>query len=193
MVTLYLRLKYSMNLTGNLLIAPPKVRGNFWEKSTIFLTEHHGRGAVGLVLNKPSQMSVSEFASQHNVNLDVKGFVHVGGPVNVKAFTMLHSSEWSCANTLRVNEQFSLSSSADILTNLAMGNVPKRWRIFVGLCGWTADQLENELQGNPPYRHDSSWLIATANHELVFGLNSQTQWTESIEHSGSEFAQSILD
>jgi len=94
---------------------------------------------------------------------------------------------------MRINERFSLSSSGDILTNLAMGNVPKYWRIFVGLCGWTAGQLENELQGNPPYKHDTSWLIATANTEIVFGLNSQTQWTESIEHSGSEFAQSILD
>ena len=181
-----------MNLTGNLLIAPPNVRGNFWQKTVIFLTEHHKSGAVGLVLNKQSQMTITEFAGQHNINLDIPGFIHVGGPVNVKALTMLHSSEWSCSNTMRINDKFSLSSSPDILSNLAMGNTPRLWRLFVGLCGWTAGQLENELQGNHPYDHNKSWLIASGSTQIVFELDSQTQWTEAIEHSGSEFAQSIL-
>jgi putative AlgH/UPF0301 family transcriptional regulator len=79
-----------------------------------------------------------------------------------------------------------------ILTNLAMGNCPKQWRLFVGLCGWTAGQLENEIKGTPPYRHANSWLVASSKPSLVFGFDNQTQWTESIEHSGSEFAQSIL-
>ena len=181
-----------MNLTGNLLIAPPSVKGTFWQKTVIFITEHHARGAVGLVLNKPSQMPVKEFASQHNVSLDVEGFVNIGGPVNVKAFTMLHSSEWSCANTMRINDQFSLSSSGEILSKLAMGNCPKHWKLFVGLCGWTNGQLENEIKGNPPYKHSQSWLLASGNPGLVFDLDGQTQWTESIEHSGSELVQSIL-
>ena len=181
-----------MNLTGNLLIAPPNVRGNFWQKTVIFLTEHHKNGAVGLVLNKQSQMTITEFASQHNINLDIPGYIHVGGPVNVKALTMLHSSEWSCGNTMSINDKFSLSSSPDILTNLAMGNIPKVWRLFVGLCGWTSGQLENELHGNPPYNHNNSWLIASGSQQIIFELDSQTQWTEAIEHSGSEFAQSVL-
>jgi putative AlgH/UPF0301 family transcriptional regulator len=93
---------------------------------------------------------------------------------------------------MRVNNGFSLSSSPEILSMLAMGNTPKKWRLFVGLCGWTQGQLENEITGNPPYEHDKSWLIASARHDLVFDLDTQEQWTESIEHSGSEFAQSIL-
>lgn len=181
-----------MNLAGNLIISPPNVRGNFWEKTTIFLTEHHPKGAVGLVLNKRSQMTIKEFALQHNVSLDVVGFVHIGGPVNVKAFTMLHSSEWRCTNTMKINNDFSISSSSDILTNLAMGNCPQRWRLFVGLCGWTTGQLENEIAGNPPYNHSQSWLIASANHDIVFEHDSQTQWTESIELAGAEFVQRIL-
>jgi putative transcriptional regulator len=181
-----------MNFTGNLIIAPPSVRGNFWEKSTIFLTEQHNKGAVGLVLNKRSQMTIKEFALQHNVSLDVAGFVHIGGPVNVKAFTMLHSAEWKCSNTMRINDTFSISSSADILTNLAMGNCPARWRLFVGLCGWTPGQLENEIQGNPPFKHNHSWLVATADQDLVFDLDNQSQWTKAIDHSGNEFARSIL-
>jgi putative transcriptional regulator len=183
---------HNMNLSGKLLISPPKVRGNFWQKTVIFLTENHRRGSVGLVLNKRSQMSITEFASQNNVILDIPGFVHVGGPVNVKALTMLHTNEWACNNTMQINNEFSLSSSDELLSNLAMGNCPRQWRLFVGLCGWTAGQLENEIQGNPPYDHDSSWITATATQEMVFSLDQQTQWTQSIEHAGSEFAQKIL-
>lgn len=182
-----------MNLSGKLLIAPPRVRGSFWEKTVIFLTEHHKRGSVGLVLNKASQVSIKDFGSQNNLNVEVPGFIHLGGPVNVKALTMLHTAEWSCENTMKINDIYALSSSQNLLTSLAMGNAPRYWRLFVGLSGWTAGQLENEIQGNPPYEHDTSWLVVSPNLNLIFDLNSQTQWTEAIEQAGSEFAQSIFD
>lgn len=181
-----------MNLIGKIIIAPPKVRGNFWQKSVVFITEHNSRSSVGLTLNKPSQMTIKEFAQQHNVDIDVEGFVHIGGPVNVKAFTMLHTSEWSCENTMQVNEEFSLSSSPSMLRRLAMGSCPKQWRLFVGLAGWAAGQLESEIKGTPPYTHNLSWLTAQPSTSHVFDLNGPEQWAESIERSGSEFAQSIL-
>lgn len=181
------------NLVGNLLIAPPSVKGNFFQKTVVLLTENHASGSVGLTLNKPSQMTIKEFAKQNGVTLEgLHDFVHIGGPVNVKALTMLHSNDWQCNNTMKINQHFSISSSQEILTNMAMGFVPKQWRMFVGLCGWTKGQLQNELEGKPPYTHNLSWLTATANPEIVFGLDAQEQWTESIELAGSEFAQNML-
>lgn len=180
------------HLVGHLLIAPPALKGNFFQKTVVLLTEHHANGSVGIVLNKPSQVSVSEFAKQNNVMLNLPGYVHVGGPVNVKAFTMLHTNDWTCANTLRVNNELSISSSPEILTNMAMGYIPKRWRLFVGLCGWGQGQLEKELDGSPPYEHKLSWLTATSNLDIVFDYQNQNQWTESIELAGNEFAQKIL-
>ena len=181
-----------MNLSGKLLIAPPNVRGNFWTKTVIFLTEHHQSGSVGVVLNKPSKMSLRDFGEQCDVDLDIDGDVYIGGPVNVKALTMLHSSEWRCKNTLRINKQYSLSSSEELLGRLAMGDTPHNWRLMVGLCTWTPDQLECELQGKHPYTHNQSWLTVTPNNHLVFGLDKQDQWTTAIEQSGLEFAQKIL-
>jgi putative transcriptional regulator len=181
-----------IDLSGKLLISPPKVRGNFWQKTVIFVTESNNRGSVGLVLNRTSQMSIKEFSNQYNMKIDIPGFMHVGGPVNVKALTMLHTAEWSCDNTMMINNEYALSSSQHLLSNLAMGNAPRKWRLFVGLCGWTAGQLENEIQGQPPYDHTMSWLTTTASEDLVFDLDGQTQWTEAIEKSGTEFAQSIL-
>jgi len=182
-----------MNLEGKLLIAPPSVRGNFWAKTVIFVTENHTRGSMGLTINKVSKMSIREFANNCEVDCDIDGFVYVGGPVNVKALTLLHSAEWACENTMQINNEFSISSHSEILQKLAMGDRPNYWRLIVGLCAWTPDQLESEIRGRQPYNHNMSWLIATPSQESVFGLDGNDQWTSSIEQSGLEFVQSILD
>lgn len=181
-----------MNLTGKLLIAPPSVRGNFWQKTVIFVTEDHARGSMGIVLNKQSKMSIREFAEQCNVDIDIDGFVYVGGPVNVKALTLLHSSEWKTNNTMQINDEFSISSSHELLPRLAMGDHPKHWRLLVGLCVWAPEQLTNEIKGIAPYQHNFSWLTATPSYTSVFGLEAQDQWTQSIEQSGTEFVQTLL-
>jgi putative transcriptional regulator len=181
-----------MDLAGKLLIAPPNVRGNFWQKTVILLTEHHDRGSMGLVLNKASKMSIREFADQCGVDADVDGYMHIGGPINVKALSMLHSAEWHCGNTMKINKEFAISSSPDLLERLSMSDAPRNWRLFVGLCAWAPDQLENELKGVYPYSHDFSWLLATPSQTAVFGLDLQDQWTSSIEQSSEEFVQSIL-
>lgn len=181
-----------MNQTGKLLIAPPNVRGNFWQKTVIYVTEDHERGSVGLVLNKETKMPIREFAQQNGIIADIEGFVHVGGPVNVKALTLLHSSEWACANTMQINEHFCLSSSHDLLPRLGAGDCPNYWRLFTGLCCWAPEQLESELQGRHPYNHNFSWLIATPTYQTVFGLDGSDQWTSAIEQSGMEFVQNIL-
>ena len=180
------------DLVGKLLIAPPNVRGNFFQKTVILISEHHARGTVGVVLNKPSTVTLKEFARQNNAMLDIPGYAHVGGPVNVKALTMIHTPEWKCNNTMQINNDFCISSSPEILTKMAMGRSPKQWRIFVGLCGWATGQLQSELDGIPPYSKNNSWLTATADLDIVFEHDKQDQWTEAIDRSGSEFAQKFF-
>lgn len=179
-------------LAGQLLITPPSVTDSFWQKSVIMITEEYDKGTVGVILNKPSKMTLIEFAEQNDVELNVSGFVHIGGPINTKALTMLHTNEWSCSNTLKINNKFSISSSPDILTKLAAGELPNQWRIFVGLCGWTAGQLENEINGIHPTDHNLSWLIAKSNTDIVFEQHKQTQWIESIELAGNQLVQKMM-
>lgn len=181
-----------MNLLGNLLIAPPSVKGNFWYKSVIMVTEHHEQGSVGLVLNKSSQLSIREFGEQLNFDLDFPGYVYQGGPVNVKSLSFLHTSEWICKNTMKINRQLSVSSADDILPRLAMGDHPRRWRLFLGMAGWGPNQLLNEIKGTPPWHHDTSWCTATSELDLVFDLDNKDQWVQALDRSGLEFAQNIL-
>lgn len=181
------------NLEGTLLISPPNVRDSFWEKTVIMVTEDlKSKGTVGLVLNKPSRMTINEFALHNGVDVDIPGFVHIGGPVNTKALCMLHTNDWSCSNTLRVNQYVSISSSPEILTKMAMKKLPSNWRIFLGLCGWPSGQLPNEIAGTPPYTHSLSWLTANSNLNITFDQNGSEQWMEAIELSGSELVNRML-
>lgn len=181
-----------MEVKGNLLIAPPAVKGNFWYKTVIMVTETHLDGTVGLVLNKRSQLSIRDFGTQLNFDLDYPGYIYQGGPVNVKSLSFLHTPEWTCKNTMQINESFSVSSADDILPRLAMGDQPSQWRIFLGMCGWGKGQLEGEIKGIPPWSHNNSWCLASSTKDIVFDLDNKDQWVAALERSGQEFAQNIL-
>ena len=181
-----------MNFVGNLLIAPPAVKGNFWYKTVIMITEHHNHGSVGLVINKRSNLSIQDFGNQIGIPLNIEGHVYQGGPVNPQSLSFLHSNEWHSKNTLRINETFSLSSADDILPRLAMGDQPLRWRVFLGLCGWGPGQLAGELKGTPPWRKEHSWCTSSADLDLIFESDQKDQRCSALDRSGLEFAQNIL-
>lgn len=181
-----------MELLGNLLIAPPAVKNNFWHKTVIMVTEDHDQGSVGLVLNKPSNLSIREFGEQLDMHLNIPGFVYIGGPVNSKSLSLLHSPDWVSKNTMQINDSFLLSSADDILPRLADGDCPKYWRLFLGMCGWAPNQLLSEIKGVHPFNHNNSWCLTSADYELVFENDLKEQWCEALDQSASEFAQNIL-
>ena len=181
-----------MDLIGNLLIAPPSVKGNFWYKTVIMVTEHHSEGSVGLVLNKRSHMSLNEFGEQLGFQLDIPGFVYLGGPVNVKSLSLLHTNDWVSKNTMQVNHEFNLSSADDILPRFESGDMPEQWRLFMGVAGWGPKQLLSEIKGEHPFDHKNSWCTAKSDLDLVFGTDNKDQWCNALDRSGLEFAQNIL-
>jgi putative transcriptional regulator len=181
-----------MNLSGKLLIAPPIIKEGFWDKTVVFVTEHHDSGSIGLALNKCSALSIREFGNQLDYDLDYPGFVYQGGPVHVKNLSMLHTNDWVCRNTMKVTQHLSISSADDMLPRLAMGDSPYAWRIFLGLCTWGPDQLEEEINGTPPYNKDTSWCIANSDTNLIYDYDTTDQWIAALDRSGSEFAQSMF-
>jgi len=181
-----------MNLVGNLLIAPPAVKGNFWYKTVIMVTEHHQHGSIGLILNKRSELTVKDFGQQLGFSINQPGYLYIGGPVNNQSLTMLHSNEWASKNTLRISDKFSISSADDIMPRLAMNDTPIKWRLFLGMCGWSQNQLIGEIKGIPPWSTNNSWCTSSADLDLVFETDGKDQWCTSLDRSGLEFAQNIL-
>ena len=181
-----------MNLVGNLIIAPPAVKNSFWQETVILLTEHHIQQSMGIVLNKRSELTIKDFGQQLGFSLDYPGWVYVGGPVNNQSLSFLHTNEWTSKNTMRINDEFSVSSADDILPRLAMGDTPVKWRIFLGMCGWSAGQLMAEINGTPPWKKNTSWCLASSEVDMAFDTDGKDQWCHAIDRSGAEFAQSIL-
>ena len=181
-----------MTIVGNLLIAPPAVKNNFWHKTVIMITEHHTHGSAGLVLNKRSELTLNEFGAQLGIPLDLPGYLYVGGPVNVKSLSFLHTNEWTSKNTMHVNNEFSVSSAEDILPRLSAGDCPKQWRIFLGMCGWGPGQLLGEIKGENGWEHNNSWCTVNSDASLVFKSDQKDQWCEALDRSAQEFAQNIL-
>jgi putative transcriptional regulator len=181
-----------MDLTGNILIAPPAVKGNFWYKTVILITESHNHGHVGVVLNKRSDVSIREFGEQIGMDIDIPGYVYVGGPVNVKSLTFLHSNDWSCKNTLQISPHFRISSADDILPRLAMGDCPNQFRLFLGMCGWGPGQLHGEIKGIPPWNQQTSWCLAKGDPNLIYENDGKDQWCQALDRSAQEFAHDLL-
>lgn len=181
-----------MNLIGNLLIAPPAMKGNFWYKTVIMITEEHTDGNIGLVLNKRSQTTIREFGEQLNCELDYPGHVYIGGPINSKSLSILHTNDWKCNNTMKINQYFSITSSENMIARLSAGDEPYRWRMFLGFCGWSTGQLLSEIKGKPPFDRNMSWCTATSNIGLAFDLDNKDQWCAALNQSGIEFAQNLL-
>ncbi len=181
-----------MKLIGNLIIAPPAVEGNFWEETVCMITEHHGSGSIGIVLNKQSSVSLIELGEQLEVDLDLPGYVYIGGPISQKSLSIIHSPEWISKNTMRINDEFSLSSADDIIPRFSTGDLPEKWRLFVGMCGWRPGQLYDEIKGNPPYHHETSWCTAPSNYDAVFKKSGTEQWIECLEYAAEDFAKNIL-
>lgn len=176
------------DLTGKILIAPPTVDEQFWESSVIFVVEQDKNGTVGLVLNKESNMSLEDFGNYCNHELTRPGSVYVGGPSNSKVITMLHSPEWSCNNTLKINNEYAISSSSEILKLIEENKVPKFWKLFVGLATWAPGQLEQEINNSST----RAWLIADPTYRIVFGKDTKKQWNAAIKQASSEFVQKLL-
>jgi putative AlgH/UPF0301 family transcriptional regulator len=93
---------------------------------------------------------------------------------------------------MKINSQFSLSSSEDMLAKFEKNDIPQQWRLFAGMCSWSPSQLQDEIKGIAPYKHETSWCLASSSHDLVFESDNIDQWDASIEQAGMDFAQSIL-
>lgn len=179
------------NIVGNLIIAPPAVKGNFWHTTVIMIVEHYEYGSIGLIINKKSKLTINELGEKLGIDINIPGFVYTGGPLNNNNISLLHTNEWSCSNTLKLNEKFSLSSSKEIIPRLAKGDFPKKWRLIFGMCGWADGQLHSELHGIEPYIHKHSWCTATSDLKLVFDYDKKFQWQIALEKSAEDFAKSI--
>lgn len=182
----------SMDYVGKLLVAPPSQEDEFWSQSVVFIYEESGGAHIGLALNKPSDRTVKELAEHHDLEYDGDEVINIGGPVNPSALVMLHTDDWTCTNTMQIKGGLRISSDRTMLKRICNGDTPKKWKFFLGMCGWSPGQLEKEARGLSPYPKKNAWLVAPALNDVVFEQHTEKMWKTAISLAVHEATESFF-
>ena len=174
------------SLKNHFLIALPRLGEGIFAHSITYLCEHDEEGAMGLIINRPLDMSVDEVLEQ--LELDEHRHTHTqpvfaGGPVHTDRGFVLHRREqqtWEAS--LDVSSEICLTSSLDILDAIARDCGPKQSLIALGYAGWSAGQLEAELQEN-------TWLTIPADEQILFDVPAPHRVDAALAKLGISFAQ----
>lgn len=178
-----------MNLTGQFLIAMPSQHGDAFERTVIYVCEHSATGALGLVVNRASDVTVSDVLSKLAVadDMQIQYAAHasesvlVGGPVQTERGFVLHSPFQKYAATIQVSENLGLTSSRDILEDVARGEGPRHMLLALGYAGWGAGQLEEELANN-------AWLNVPADEHVLFETLPREKYDQAMRLLGFDAA-----
>jgi putative transcriptional regulator len=142
-----------VTLKGRLLVATPALFDPNFRRTVVLVGEHGEEGAMGLVLNRPSEVTVGEAVPPLAAMAGPEARVHVGGPVQPEAVLVLAEFvDPSAAATIVVGD-VGFASSEDDLEDMA--HAVRRARVFAGYSGWGPGQLESELE-------EESWLVEPA-------------------------------
>ena len=178
------KLTMPLDLTGKLLIAMPGMGDPRFDHSVVYMCAHTDEGAMGLIINKPvSDVTVTDLMKQLEVDVEdgtsnMGMQVCFGGPVEQGRGFVLHSPDYlSRIQTLEVDESFSMTSTMDILEDLARGQGPKQALLMLGYSGWGEGQLENEITRN-------GWLTCAATPKLVFDVPENEKWEAALKSIG---------
>lgn len=174
-----------INLTNHFLIAMPTMTDPFFAKSLTYVCEHNDEGAMGIVVNRPISLTLSELFAQINMPLNQSELddmpVHFGGPVQTDRGFVLHDAGGKWQSTLQVNERVNLTTSKDILQAVGEGKGPQHLLVSLGYAGWSKGQLEQELA-------DNVWLSVLASEHILFDLPAEERLPAAMKLLGVNYA-----
>ncbi|MBV7583997.1 YqgE/AlgH family protein [Pseudomonas sp. PDM33] len=168
-------------LKHQFLIAMPHMADSNFAQTVTYLVEHNEQGAMGLIINRPSGLSLADVLEQLRPDelppVRCQGVtIYTGGPVQTDRGFVLHPAGRSYQATLELGE-LSLSTSQDVLFAIADGSGPAQHLITLGYAGWEAGQLEAELA-------DNAWLTCPADPTVLFDVPAEQRLSAAAERLG---------
>jgi len=168
------------SLKGRLLVATPVIADDNFERSVVLLLEHSEEGALGLVLNRPTQVAVHEPLPDWTELAANPPVVFVGGPVEQGAAIALGRCEGvepeGFSPVLGSIGTLDLSRDPHLLSP-AIDSV----RVFAGYAGWGPGQLEGELDAD-------AWLVIDTIADDVWSANPERLWSVVLRRQGGDLA-----
>ena len=175
-----------INLTNHFLIAMPGLEDAAFSRSVVYVCEHTERGALGLVINKPSDINLQVLFDKVDLPLgrmDLRQVpVFQGGPVQVDRGFVLHEpifaqseklTESVYASTMCIPGGLEMTTSKDVLEALSTGAGPRKVLVSLGYSAWGEGQLESELG-------DNSWLTVDADSAVIFDTPVEQRYERAL-------------
>lgn len=172
------------SLTGKLLIAMPGMADPRFDRSVVLICAHSDEGAMGLVVNRNlPEMEFGDLLRQLGIDRSPRARrvpVHFGGPVEPGRGFVLHPVEPGAETPegrLDIAPDLAMTTTRDILEDLAHGRGPERAVLSLGYAGWGPGQLEAEMLAN-------GWLVAERDDEILFGEANDGKWQAALRGIG---------
>ncbi|HXU43789.1 MAG TPA: YqgE/AlgH family protein [Burkholderiales bacterium] len=176
----------SVNLTHHFLIAMPSMADPHFSKTLTYICEHNDQGALGLVVNRPIDMTLKALFERLSLQMrDARSAdapIYFGGPVQTDRGFVLHAPTGDWQATLKVRDLIGLTTSKDILEAVGRGEGPDRILVTLGYAGWSPGQLEHELSQN-------AWLTVEARDGIIFDMPSEERLPAAMELLGVDYAR----
>ena len=181
-----------MNLTDHFLLSMPQMLDPSFDHTLTYICDHDERGALGLIVNRTLNLELGEVLEQMDINVDKPEIRHrevfEGGPVDPTHGLVLHLA--SAAKSWEMTHYFSndmcISSSRDILQDIAIGKGPANFLVALGHAGWGPGQLEAELA-------DNAWLTCPADPAIIFATPVEQRLEKAAESIGVNLHRLSID
>ena len=176
----------AINLTNQFLIAMPGMADDNFSRTVIYLCEHSKNGALGLVINRPTDITLKSLFEKVELSLDrdelAQQPVFFGGPVQTERGFVLHektgTEQSPYTSTLSIaGGGLEMTTSKDVLEALANGAGPRRLMVTLGYSGWSAGQLEEEIGRN-------GWLTVDADPKVIFDTPVEERYQRALSLLG---------
>jgi putative transcriptional regulator len=168
------------SLRGKLLLAGPTLKDPNFDRTVVLITEHTEEGAMGLVLNRPSEAAVEEAVPDLSWVAGVGDPVFVGGPVAPTGVIVLAEWEDPTRAVVLVDDDLGFVPG-DAEDTDALAEAIRRARVYAGHAGWGPGQLELELA-------EEAWIVESPLREELFSEQPEGLWAAVLRRMGREFA-----
>ncbi len=182
-------------LTNHVLIAMPTLADPNYFQSAVLICQHTEEGAMGIIINRPTDISLSEILTHLGVSSEEdkpktpdeeiiddssvmdKTPIYVGGPLQRERGFVLHEPNGKWESSVVISDEIAITSSKDILEAIASGKGPEKQFVALGYCAWAPGQLEDEIAQN-------LWLSGPMRTNLVFDVSDDDRWQAAATSIG---------
>jgi putative transcriptional regulator len=176
-------------LAPGLLVASPTLADPNFARSVVLMAEHHGEGALGLVVNRPGPVSVAEVLSHVDEGLRAAaeragragGAVLVGGPVTPERLWIVYRRGAAPIEDdgVAVGTSLALGGSRELLDRLVRAPDAGPFALLLGYAGWGPLQVEREVAAG-------AWIPMPLHEDLVFDVPVEERWATAVRRLGLE-------